>query len=174
MTNIADTTLFNTWTAVPIGYSTVRFTSATNDAVDFSVWQARGMDCHLGEADITGINAVNSWVNQQITYVNDPNNVWQKPSETLEIGTGDCEDYAVLKRAILLERGFNDNELIVVVGNDIIQSVVHALLLVYCDHKWVVLDNRTDVVSDAATYSDFIPIQAYNTVQTWTFGHRIK
>lgn len=72
--------------------------------------------------------SVNAWVNRHVAYAADPRDRWQGPAETLRLGTGDCEDYAILKRAILLARGWPANRLALVVGHDLARRQGHALL----------------------------------------------
>jgi len=51
--------------------------------------------------------AVFDWVSNNITYVAEPEGKdhWQNPAETLALGGGDCEDFALLISDIVLEMG---------------------------------------------------------------------
>jgi hypothetical protein len=74
------------------------------------------------------VGDVNAWVNAHVTYLLDPAH-WQRPIETLLLRTGDCKDFAVLKRAILLAKGaYADAELMLVVGQDQVMRQLHAVL----------------------------------------------
>ena len=44
-------------------------------------------------------------VNSIIGYKSDDIDIWQTPDETLELGVGDCEDFAILKYFRLIEQG---------------------------------------------------------------------
>lgn len=50
----------------------------------------------------TRLYEANKAINEAIEYKVDPEDVWQTPEETLSLGTGDCEDYALLKRAYVV------------------------------------------------------------------------
>lgn len=64
--------------------------------------------------------------------------VWSYPTEV-----GDCEDYVLLKRRLLMERGFAAGDLLVTV---VLQpdGSGHAVLTVRTDHGDFVLDNMRD------------------------------
>ena len=49
---------------------------------------------------------MNLRINQEIRYQEEPPgaDVWQTPEETWAIKSGDCEDYAILKYALLMEK----------------------------------------------------------------------
>jgi len=51
--------------------------------------------------------ALRQWVQAHVSYRSDKeihgvSNYWQLPAETLELGTGDCEDFAIAGAAVLL------------------------------------------------------------------------
>ena len=77
------------------------------------------------------------WVSRNIKYVGDPvahNSLeyWQGPLETIQRGTGDCEDYAILAGWLLL-KNFNINTSIIIAQN--VDKQGHAMLLY--DNKWL-------------------------------------
>lgn len=49
--------------------------------------------------------AVNAFVNSHVSYAPEKVDYWATPEETVSSGQGDCEDYAILKRAMLKEFG---------------------------------------------------------------------
>lgn len=56
------------------------------------------------------LDSTNICVNRRIKYVTDTErwnraDKWQRPQETLDLGTGDCEDYAILKAHMLVNAG---------------------------------------------------------------------
>lgn len=62
-----------------------------------------------------------SWVKQNVKYEGDPatwgmSEYWQLPHETLERGTGDCEDGAILLYALMRKNGFSDDQLFITCG----------------------------------------------------------
>ena len=46
--------------------------------------------------DILNVNQIGDWIHWEIEFVADDGDYWQSPSETLRLGTGDCEDMAIL------------------------------------------------------------------------------
>lgn len=86
------------------------------------------------------VQEVNTYVNQRIKYKSDGVNkdYWQYPEETLQKHTGDCEDYAILKAALLHTDG-----IIHIVQVD--AQTYHAILEI----DGLYLDNRfKDILSE--------------------------
>ena len=46
-------------------------------------------------------------VHDEVTYMNDPDDIWQRPADTKRMGTGDCEDYAILMMTRLHDCGID-------------------------------------------------------------------
>lgn len=94
------------------------------------------------------LQQVNSHVNGTIQEVTDleqygREDVWTLPTS----GKGDCEDFALLKRQMLVQRGVPASALSVIVGTSA-QGEAHAVLQVSTDQGPYVLDNqRSSVVS---------------------------
>ena len=92
------------------------------------------------------IQAVNSYVNRTIVPITDPNyrgvaDRWEYPTE----GLGDCEDYQLLKRKLLVEAGLPKRALLMtVVINQ--QGEGHAVLTVRFDREDLILDNQTNAI----------------------------
>jgi predicted transglutaminase-like cysteine proteinase len=68
---------------------------------------------------------------------------WSDPFETLLTEQGDCEDYAILKYAVLLEAGVPEESLKIVLLRNRLPDENHAVLAVRVDGEWLILDNRT-------------------------------
>lgn len=86
------------------------------------------------------ISKVNSLVNSQVTYVSDKGDYWQTPEETLRLRTGDCEDYVILKRSLLIY----PSRILVVYPRGDSRSIQHAILEVFFSDTSVYLDNLYD------------------------------
>jgi predicted transglutaminase-like cysteine proteinase len=67
------------------------------------------------------------WVQERIQYKADDGDYWQKPEETIARGKGDCEDLAILKRAILLNNGYGRDQLKLRIGKNK-NNILHAIL----------------------------------------------
>jgi predicted transglutaminase-like cysteine proteinase len=61
-------------------------------------------------------------------------------------GKGDCEDYALMKRKLLIERGFPRQALLITVVRDQ-QNEGHAILTVKTNAGEFILDNLNDEVT---------------------------
>jgi predicted transglutaminase-like cysteine proteinase len=92
------------------------------------------------------IDRVNKWVNAYVKPVSDPEqwgviDQWDYPYDR----RGDCEDYALFKRKILIEEGLpRQGLLMTVVKNE--QNVGHAILTVKTNSGEFVLDNLNEEV----------------------------
>ena len=84
---------------------------------------------------------INSQVNASVQYKTDLEQ-YDKPEFWVEANTfGDCEDYALLKRAYLLEQGFDVDKIhLACCWTETGQY--HCVLLVDTDSGWYALDNR--------------------------------
>jgi len=66
------------------------------------------------------LNRVNTWVRNYIREgadidVHQAEEYWASPSETMAIGVGDCDDHVILKRQILIDRGWPVSTLLITV-----------------------------------------------------------
>jgi predicted transglutaminase-like cysteine proteinase len=68
---------------------------------------------------------------------------WSDPFETLLTNRGDCEDYAILKYAALLEAGIPKDDVKIVILKNLFPKENHAAVATRVDGQWLILDNRT-------------------------------
>jgi predicted transglutaminase-like cysteine proteinase len=68
--------------------------------------------------------------------------VWRSPLALLEIGAGDCEDYAIAKFVALRAAGMASEDLRLVILHDTQRNEDHAVLAARLDGNWLLLDNR--------------------------------
>jgi predicted transglutaminase-like cysteine proteinase len=68
---------------------------------------------------------------------------WSDPFETLLSNRGDCEDYAILKYAALLQAGIPRDDVKIVILKNFFPNENHAAVAVRVDGQWLILDNRT-------------------------------
>ena len=68
---------------------------------------------------------------------------WSDPFETLLSNRGDCEDYAILKYAALLEAGTPKNDVRIVILKNFFPNENHAAVATRVDGQWLILDDRT-------------------------------
>ena len=130
-----------------------------------------------GHGAIAKLEAVNAYVNARVRFVDDSvqfgvGDRWMAPTETLGRGRGDCEDYAIAKRAMLRAAGVADKDLYLVVLKDLTRRADHAVLVVRAAGRFLVLDNGTDRIVDSADVRDYRPILTFTAGRTFTHGYR--
>jgi len=121
----------------------------------------------LTPAKFGQIEEVNTAVNTEIAPETDLD-LYGKPEYwTYPTTKGDCEDYVLLKRRILIERGFPETTLLITVVRDE-NDEGHAVLTVRTDKGDFVLDNkRREVMRWADTPYTFIKRQSERNPLVW-------
>ena len=122
-------------TTVPIGYYEFCRRARDECAVETS---ARPI--HLNDVSWRAIMEVNDAVNGSVRPRTDLELFGESERWTYPNGEGDCEDYALLKRRLLHERGFPLGALLMTVAHDE-SGGGHAVLIVVTDRGDFVLDN---------------------------------
>src|SRR6266508_1538142 len=121
----------------------------------------------LTPAKFRQIEEVNTAVNTAIAPVTDLELYGKAEVWTYPTTKGDCEDYVLLKRRILIERGFPESTLLITVVRDE-NNEGHAVLTVRTDAGDFVLDNkRRDIVRWADTPYTFIKRQSEKNPLLW-------
>jgi predicted transglutaminase-like cysteine proteinase len=136
-------------------------------------------ECHAGTVaaeDITmtpaawqEIDGVNRLVNGKIRPVTDLDHYgrseyWTYPRDD----KGDCEDYLLLKRKMLMEKGYPEQALLITVVA-LANGDGHAVLTIRSDHGDFVLDNLRNVILPwAATGYRFVKRQSQTNPNIWT------
>jgi predicted transglutaminase-like cysteine proteinase len=125
-------------------------------------------DVNLSAQAFRQIDRVNKWVNAKIEPITDWDHwhvvdKWDYPLD----GKGDCEDYALFKRRLLISLGFPRQALLMTVVKDA-SNEGHAILTVKTNHGEFVLDNLTDTIKpwNAAPYR-FVKRQSQTDENTW-------
>ena len=130
--------------------------------------KAQARDVRLDGGTWAVINEVNRSINAAIEPLTDQEHWkaadrWDYPTD----GKGDCEDYVLLKRKVLMERGFPRQALLVTVVVDQ-HGDGHAVLTVKTDHGDFVLDNmRDDVLAWVRTGYRFVKRQSQEDPNRW-------
>jgi len=130
-----------------------------------------------GQGVIAKLEAVNSYVNSRVRFVDDRIQFgvadrWLPASETLARGRGDCEDFALAKRAMLRAAGVADKDLYLVVLKDLSRRADHAVLVVRAAGRFLVLDNGTDRIVDSSDVQDYKPVLTFTAGHEYTHGYR--
>lgn len=121
---------------------------------------------------------VNRHVNRSIIYVADQDahgvpDHWALPSETLAMGRGDCEDYALLKMALLAASGVEAVDMSLVVVRDGRRGAFHAVVAVHVRETFYILDNVTDAVLRDTQIPHYQPVLLLSDGRGFLLGQRV-
>jgi predicted transglutaminase-like cysteine proteinase len=111
---------------------------------------------------------VNRWVNEQIKPVTDMDHWgvverWSYPDD----GRGDCEDYVLLKRRMLMQAGWPREALLITVVRDK-KGDGHAVLTVKTDKGEFILDNQAEeILLWSETGYRFVKRQSQSNPNAW-------
>ena len=111
---------------------------------------------------------VNKWVNETIKPITDMDHwgvieKWSLPTD----GYGDCEDYVLLKRKMLIDAGWPREALLITVVRDK-KGEGHAVLTVKSDKGEFVLDNQNEtVLAWTETGYRFVKRQSQSDPNVW-------
>ena len=111
---------------------------------------------------------INKWVNDTVKPITDLEHWgvverWNYPDD----GYGDCEDYVLLKRRMLMQAGWPRQALLITVVRDK-QGDGHAVLTVKTDKGEFVLDNQEDqILLWSETGYRFVKRQAQTNPNVW-------
>ena len=115
------------------------------------------------------LDEVNNYVNKTIAPITDQDlygevELWTYPKD----GKGDCEDYVLLKRRLLIERGWPESTLLITVVRDE-NNEGHAVLTARTDRGDLVLDNKErEIHAWTETAYTFIKQQSSQNPLVWT------
>jgi predicted transglutaminase-like cysteine proteinase len=128
----------------------------------------RGLE---GAPRLQQIREVNRFVNGW-AYRTDAENYgrsdyWATPLEFFR-RSGDCEDYAIAKYQSLRRLGFAPEQLRLVVLQDVVRDLAHAVLAVYLDGEVHILDNLSEAVLGQDRIDHYVPYYSVNEQARWT------
>lgn len=124
---------------------------------------------------------VNSYLNTLLPghdlYRNNQEEYWATPKEFLAMGTGDCEDYVIIKYFTLIDLGFDEDRLYFSIVKEE-GAVNHHMVLLYEKYPNkppLVLDNLSFRVLDLRERYDLEPVELFNTTGRYKYdGHYNK
>jgi predicted transglutaminase-like cysteine proteinase len=151
-------------TSVPYGW--IDFCNRYAPECDGPAMQAA--DVELSPKAWADLGRVNQQVNGAVEAITDMDHWgvidrWDYPTD----GKGDCEDYALFKRKLLIEAGFPRQALLMTVVRDH-QGEGHAVLTVKTSRGDFVLDNLTDKIKPwTETGYKFVKRQSQEDPNTW-------
>ena len=121
----------------------------------------------LTRALLQDLHSVNSAVNRQIAPITDQDQFNRPEVWTYPTTQGDCEDYVLLKRRILMQRGWPESALLITVVREA-NGNGHAVLTVTTSAGDLVLDNQHAQVRDwRDTPYRFIKRQSQSNPVKW-------
>jgi predicted transglutaminase-like cysteine proteinase len=151
-------------TSVPYGWVDFcgRYEGECNDE------RLPAVDINLSAKAFREITRINRWVNAHVEPISDMDHWglvdrWDYPLD----GKGDCEDYALLKRKMLIDLGFPRQALLMTVVKDESQEG-HAILTLKTNKGEFVLDNLNDDMKPwtSAAYR-FVKRQSQENPNVW-------
>lgn len=148
----------------PIGWIEL----CTHEPRDCNVATAEPRDVVLSNQAWKDLVRVNKWVNAQIKPVTDMDHwgvveKWSYPDD----GYGDCEDYVLQKRRMLIEAGWPRQALLITVVRDR-HGDGHAVLTVKTDRGEFVLDNQEEnILLWSETGYRFVKRQSQSDPNVW-------
>ncbi|WP_244468017.1 transglutaminase-like cysteine peptidase [Nitratireductor soli] len=130
-----------------------------------------------GKAFGQKLSEINYAVNRSIAYTTDRENYgrldhWAKPAQILNLGKGDCEDYAILKMAALNAAGIPMSSMSIVVLQDQRRALFHAVLAVSTSQGHFILDNLHDRVMKDSALGDYLPLYSMSEDRSWIHGKK--
>lgn len=122
----------------------------------------------LTRAKATELREVKTSVNTAVAPITDMDLYGEVERWTYPVKKGDCEDYVLLKRRILIERGWPETALLITVVRDE-NNEGHAVLTVRTDRGDFVLDNKVNPVKAwADTPYTFVKQQSARNPLVWS------
>lgn len=173
--NSADMSAFTKWTSVMPRYNQQHKTAEAecrNDLCMSRQWES--LLTYLKDKPLKmQMDALNDFFNA-MPYIADEDNFstddyWQTPYELMTQG-GDCEDYAIAKFISLKRLGVSESNMrIMIVRDQNLGGIIHAVLEVKMDGERYILDNQSKMVKSTASIFHYLPVYAINTHRWWGY-----
>ena len=130
-----------------------------------------------GTNPVEQVTKINRFVNQW-NYRTDRENFglsdyWASPLEFMQY-SGDCEDYAITKYVSLRRLGFPAEDLRMVVVQDTLRNLAHAVLAVYLGDQVFILDNLTNAVLPHDRIFQYVPYYSVNETTRWAHAPTLQ
>jgi predicted transglutaminase-like cysteine proteinase len=114
---------------------------------------------------LAALQRVNSAVNRSIKPVRDQDQLGVREKWSLNVTAGDCEDFALAKRAALQRHGISKANLLLAVGRA--NGEAHTVLVVRTINGDFVLDNLKDTVQPVSSGVNLRKIQSPTDSADW-------
>lgn len=102
------------------------------------------------------LKEVNLYYNKKILYENHTGkaNYYQTPKQTMDLGRGNCEDYATAKWWALVNNGVDQHIMYFYSGIHQDYKINHTVLAVFLNNRFYYLDNTTEDMDKTTIESD--------------------
>lgn len=155
--------------------------------ISFSKDQCFTPNCNLRLAGLEGLTdnkkksffelmqQINKGANTAIKYSSDSAiynkpDYWASANETIGRGQGDCEDFAILKHAMLVKAGVPGKSLSLVILKDTKRKLYHAVLAVSTNKGHFILDNVFDRVYLDRDMPQYQAMFSFSLNKSWLHG----
>lgn len=115
------------------------------------------------------LQAVNDFINRSVSYASDrevwgEDEYWATPLQTLSLGRGDCEDFALGKYFTLVDMGVPSEKLRLTFVKALSLNQAHMVLAYYPSptEQPLILDNLDRRIRPAGERRDLLPVFAFN------------
>lgn len=122
---------------------------------------------------LTRLLVVNTAVNRHLTYTGEAVDRWAPVAETLQTKRGDCEDYAMVKMALLIAAGTPMEAMTFVVVKDTKRNAHHAVLIVKVEGQDWVLDVWSNAVVEAERFPHYEPMMSLTGGKAFVHSKRV-
>ena len=127
------------------------------------------LDNSAGDDERAQLERVNHFINRSVSFVSDQqawgaDDYWATPAQTLRLGQGDCEDFAIAKYFSLVRMGVPSEKLRLTFVKALKQNQAHMVLAYYpsASQQPLILDNLDPRIRPASERGDLLPVYSFN------------
>lgn len=127
------------------------------------------LDNSAGDDERAQLERVNHFINRSVSVVSDQqawgaDDYWATPAQTLSLGKGDCEDFAIAKYFSLVRMGVPSEKLRLTFVKALKQNQAHMVLAYYpsASEQPLILDSLDPRIRPASERQDLLPVYSFN------------
>lgn len=123
------------------------------------------------------LSAAQAAVLRRVRWSHDLDNMrvadfWSNAAETLERGTGDSEDIAIVVMQVLKAAGYDPRDLYISIGRHR-RAGTHVVLLARAPSGFLMVDDRAGQPVPATASAQFTPVMTIGYGKSWLHGRRV-
>lgn len=123
------------------------------------------------------VAAAQAAVLKRVRWTHDLDNMrvadfWSNAAETLERGTGDSEDIAIVVMQVLKAAGYDPRDLYISIGRHR-RAGTHVVLLARAPSGFLMVDDRVGQPVPATAAAQFTPVMTIGYGKSWLHGRRV-